>query len=376
MTEGLLRVRALARKEIRQLLRDPRSRGLMFVAPVIQLLLFGYAVNTDVQRAATFVVDHDRTAESRAMLQALTAGDHFRIVGASQRSDDIGRALDAGDAVLGVEIAAGFASDLAAGRSAPVQVIVDGTNSNTATIVQANIARFAQRRAREIAARRTGGVAPEPPIDVRARAWYNPGLSSRVYNVPAVIGAILMLMCLLLTSMAVVREREVGTLEQLVVSPVTTPQLVLGKTLPVLMVALIDLALITTVARLWFDVPFRGSLFVLLAASLLFIAGGLAIGLLISTISKTQQEAFMALFLIFLPAIILSGFLLPVDTMPALFRALTLVNPLRHFLDIVRAVFLKGAGFKVLAVEFTALAALAATILGVAAWRVGRTIRG
>jgi ABC-2 type transport system permease protein len=375
VTEGALRIRALARKEMRQLLRDPRSRGLMFVAPVVQLLLFGYAVNTDVRDAPAFVVDHDRTAESRLLVDAFTAGESFRLAGASFRSADLTAALDKGEAVVGIEIPAGFARDLAAGRSAPLQFIIDGTNSNTATIVQSSVARFGQRFSRDVVAARIGGEAPPPPIDVRARAWFNPSLSSRVYNVPAVIAAILMLMCLLLTSLAVVREREVGTLEQLLVSPVTTPQLVLGKTLPVLMVALIDLVLITTVARLWFDVPFRGSALVLLAAALLFIVGGLASGLLISTISKTQQEAFMALFLVFLPVIILSGFLLPVDNMPALFRALTYINPLRWFLEIVRAVFLKGAGFGVLAREFVALATISGAILGVAAWRMSRLVR-
>jgi len=376
MSERLLRIRALAVKELRQLLRDPRSRVLMFVAPVVQLLLFGYAVNTDVRRAATFVVDRDRTAASRTFVQALAAGDHFRVVGGSQRSNDIRDALDGGRAIVGIEIPAGFARDIAAGRTATVQAIIDGANSNTATVVQANIARFAQWHGRDLLTERAGGAPPAARIDVRARAWYNPGLSSRIYNVPAVIGAILMLMCLLLTSLALVREREVGTLEQLIVSPVTTPQLVLGKTLPVILVALVDLALITTVARLWFDVPFRGSLFVLLIAALIFIVGGLAAGLLISTVSRTQQEAFMALFLVLLPAIILSGFLLPVDAMPPLFQVLTFINPLRHFLDIVRAVFLKGAGFEVLAAEFTALAVVSATILAAAAWRVGRTLRG
>jgi ABC-2 type transport system permease protein len=348
----------------------------MFVAPVIQLLLFGYAVNTDVRRAATFVVDHDRSARSRLVVAALTAGESFRVVGTSVRSSDIDDALDRGAAVVGLEIPAGFARDLAAGRPAPLQFIIDGSNSNTATIVQANVARFAQRFARELLAERLGGETLAPPIDVRARAWFNPALSSRVYNVPAVIGAILMLMCLLLTSLAVVREREVGTLEQLLVSPVTTPQLVLGKTLPVLLVALVDLGLITAVARLWFDVPFRGSALVLVVAALIFIVGGLAAGLLISTISRTQQEAFMTLFLVFLPAIILSGFLLPVDSMPAFFRAITIVNPLRHFLDIVRAVFLKGAGFGVLAREFSMLGALSAVILSAAAWRMAKLVRG
>src|SRR5690606_36970034 len=186
VTEGMLRIRSLARKEVRQLLRDPRSRGLMFVAPVVQLLLFGYAVNTDVRDAPAFVVDHDRTAASRLVVDAFTAGETFRSAGTSLRSADLTSALDRGDAVVGIEIPAGFARDLAAGRTAPLQFIIDGSNSNTATIVQSSVARFGQRFARDVVGARVGGEAPPPPIDVRARAWFNPSLSSRVYNVPAV----------------------------------------------------------------------------------------------------------------------------------------------------------------------------------------------
>jgi ABC-2 type transport system permease protein len=358
-------------KELRQLFRDPRSKRVMFVAPILQLVLFGYAVNTDVRDVATAVVDRDRTPVSRELIDALTASGYFRVVISSDRSEDLGRALDEGRAKVGIEIPTSYARDLAAGRSPAVQLLVDGSNSNTATVAQG----YALRIVANLGARSLL-VAYEQPsgIDLRARAWFNPSLESRVYNVPAVIGVIVMLMCLLLTALAVVREREVGTLEQLLVSPLSAAELMLGKTIPVAAVALVQMTLVTSVALLWFDVPFRGSPLTLLLAAGLFIVAGLSLGLLISTISTTQQEAFLAMFLLLLPAIILSGFLYPVDTMPELFRHLTLINPLRHFLEITRGIFLRGAGVADLWLQFSVLASMAAAGLALATWRFRSTL--
>ncbi len=394
----LLRVRRMVVKEIRQLFRDPRTRGVIFVSPVIQLLLFGYAVNTDVRNVATAVVDLDRTAESRALVDALTASDYFDVVLRSDRPAALGEALDAGRAVVGLEIPPGYGTDLAAGRGPAVQLLVDGTNSNTATVAQGYAMRIVQQLGARIAAegRAAGGggapgwpapaaagaAAPAPAtalpavpaVDLRARAWFNPSLESRVYNVPAVIGVIVLLMCLLLTALAVVREREVGTLEQLLVSPLSAVDLMLGKTIPVAGVAMIQITIVTTVALFWFDIPFRGEWATLALAAALFILAGLSFGLLISTISSTQQEAFLAMFLFVLPSVILSGFLYPVETMPWIFQQLTLANPLRHFLEIVRGVFLKGAGVEELAVQFLVLAAMAMTGLAVATRRFRRTL--
>lgn len=358
----------MVRKERRQLMRDPRTRLIMFVAPVIQLVLFAYAVNTDIRDTATIVIDHDRTAASRRLVDAFEATGRFRVVERSNRSADLGRALDDGTAVVGIEIPPGFARDLAAGR-ASIQVLVDGTQSNTATVARGYATRVVQAFARE-------RMVPEVPpgIDLRARAWYNPGLISRIYNVPAVIGVVLLLMCLVLTALGVAREREMGTLEQLVVTPLTPAELMLGKTIPVAVVGLIDLALVTTVAIAWFDVPFRGSLFALVLAALLYILAGLAAGLLISTVSRTQQEAFMTMFLFVLPAVILSGFLYPVETMPALFRWLAELDPVKHFLVIVRAIFLKGEGLAELWPEYLILAAMAAGALAFSVRRFRATI--
>ncbi len=360
MRSALLRVAAMVRKELRQLLRDPMSKRVVFVAPVVQLLLFGYAVNTDVRRVSTFLVDHDRTETSRALVDAFTASDYFRVVARSQAPSDLTRALDHGDAKVGLVIPPGFARDLDAGRSPAVQVVLDGSNSNTATVAQG----YALRIVQDFALRR--GSPPPGGIQLRARAWFNPGLESQVYNIPAVAGVIVLLMSLLLTALGVVREREMGTLDQLLVSPLSPTELMLGKTIPVAGVALVQLALVTTVALAWFHVPLRGSVAALLLAACLFILAGLALGLLISTISATQQEAFLAMFLILLPTIILSGFLYPVETMPTVFQWLTLANPLRHFLTVVRDIFLKGAGVRELWRELLTLAAMAAAVMAFA----------
>ncbi|MEQ8329742.1 MAG: ABC transporter permease [Longimicrobiales bacterium] len=372
MRGRLLRIRRMVVKELRQLFRDPKTKRVIFVSPIIQLILFGYAVNTDVRGVRTFLVDHDRTAASRALADAFTASGYFRIVGSSDRAADQTRALDHGDAVAGLRIPAGFAAAMAAGRTPAVQLLVDGTNSNTATVAQGYASKIVQEHNLRLADAR--GLPLPEAVDLETRAWFNPSLASRVYNVPAVIGVIVLLMCLLLTAMAVVREREVGTLEQLLVSPLSPGELMLGKTLPVAGIAMVQMALVTTVALLWFQIPFRGSVLALLVAAALFILAGLALGLFISTVSATQQEAFLSMFLFILPAIILSGFLYPVDTMPEVFQHLTLINPLRHFLEVVRAIFLKGAGFAELWVQFTVLLAMAVAGLVLATRRFRATL--
>lgn len=362
----LPRLLQLVRKEFRQMLRDPRSARMLFGAPIVQLLLFGYAVNTDVRNARTVVLDWDRTAQSRELVRTLTASGYFRLTAMAGRPEDLVEALDHGDALVAIEIPRGFAADLAAGRTATVQVLVDGTSSNTATVALGYVTRIIQgagARARATA-----------PVEVRSRAWFNPNLASRVYNVPGVIGTIVMLMGLLLTALAIVREREIGTLEQLMVSPLSPQELILGKTVPVVLVCFVDLLLITAVAMLWFDIPLRGSFPLLLLASAFYILAGLGLGLLISTVSNTQQEAFMSMFFFFLPAIILSGFMYPIENMPKFFEYLTLLNPIRHFLIVVRGIFLKGAGLEILWPQIAVLAAMGMAVLGFAATRFRKTI--
>ena len=368
--ERLLRIRALLRKEFRQLFRDPKAKRIMFGAPILQLMLFGYAVTTDVHNVPVHVVDYDGTAASREIQSALEAGGYFQIIEVSDQPSRLQRDLDAGRAGVGVVIPRTFTRDLAAGRGARVQLLVDGTSSNTATVAQGYATRIVNQFGIDYA--RDRGSSLQGGVELRARAWYNPALLSRVYNVPAIIGVLLMLMCFLLTALNVVRERELGTLEQLMVSPVNGTDLILGKTIPVAVIAFIDLILITTVALLWFDVPFRGNPGALLFAATLYILACLGVGLLISTVSRTQQEAFMGMFLLLLPAIVLSGFMYPIRTMPVFFQKLTLLNPVRHFLEIVRGIFLKGEGIAELWPQYLFIGTTAIVVLAIATRRFKR----
>lgn len=352
------RVREMVIKEFRQILRDPRLNRIIFVTPIIQLLLFGYAVSTDVFDTSLYVVDHDQTQASRALVASFTASGYFRVVERSQDPADLVAALDRGDALVGMEIPRHFARDLRAPGGAQVQLLLDGTNSNTASVAGS----YAERIARDFGAD-VRAVGVSEVIDVRQRAWFNPDLASRDYNVPAVIGAILMLVALLLTSLAVVREREIGTLEQLRVSPLTPGELLAGKTIPFGIIGLLDMVLVTGVAVLWFRIPFAGNPALLLLASVLYLLATLGIGLLISTLASTQQEAFMVSFLVYMPAILLSGFMFPISSMPESFQWLTLLNPMRYFLEMVRGIFLKGVGLDALWPQYLALLALGVAVL-------------
>ena len=376
------RLLELMRKELRQTLRDPQALRVVLVAPIIQLIVFGYAVNTDIQDANVVLFDRDHTTVSRELGQTLTASGHFRIVETADRAQDLVEALDHGRAILGIEVPRGFEGDLAGATPATVQVLVDGTMSNTAIVAQAYasqiILRFGQEHSALVpatagtGARGHGGTGL-PGVDLRVRAWYNPNLESRIYNVPAVMGSVMMLMSLLLTTLAVVRERELGTLEQLMVSPLRPVEMILGKTVPVVGIALLDLTIIASVAILWFRIPMRGSFVLLFAASLVYIVCGLGIGLLISTVSATTQEAFMTMFMCFLPMMIFSGFFFPIANMPAVFQFVSFLDPLRYYLATVRGIFLKGAGVTVLWPQIASLAVMGGAILWIASTRFRKT---
>ena len=365
--DSVQRIWEILRKEFLQIARDPRLARLIFVAPVIQLVIFGYAVSTDIRNTPSFVVDQDRTQVSRELVEAFTASGYFSVVGTSSRPADLVDALQHGDAIVGITVPVGFAAALASGSGARVQVLLDGTNSNTATVALG----YAERIVQSFGSLHSGAISLA--LELSERAWFNPDLKSRDYNVPAVMGSIILLVCLLLTSLAVVREREIGTLEQLMVTPLSAFELIAGKTIPFALIGLADLLVVTAVALLWFEVPFVGNFVTLLVASVLYLLSGLGLGLFISTISKTQQEAFMASFLVFMPTILLSGFMFPVSSMPQAFQWLTLVNPTRHYLEIVRGIFLKGVGFEAMWVQFVALAVLGTVLLVFAGGRFRKT---
>jgi drug efflux transport system permease protein len=372
------RLTQLVRKETRQTFRDPRALRVIFAAPIIQLIIFGYAVTTDVKDTALVVYDRDHTTYSRELVQAMTAPGYFKLVEVASRAEDLAYALDHGRAIVALEIPRGFQGDLAAGQPATVQLLVDGSTSNTALVAQAYagqiILKFGQEHS-PAAQAAMAGTGKLPGVDFRVRAWYNPNLESRVYNVPGVVGNLMMLMSLLLTTLAVVRERELGTLEQLMVSPLKPAELIVGKTLPVVGIALVDLVLITVVATLWFDIPMRGSYLLLALASLVYIVCGLGIGLLISTVSNTTQEAFMTMFMFFLPAMMFSGFFFPIENMPVAFQYVTLLDPVRYYVEAVRAIFLKGAGLPALWPQIAALGVMGVAILWFATTRFQKTVK-
>lgn len=355
------RIRWMVWKELRQVLREPRLRAMLFMPPMIQLLVFGFAVNLDVENARIGWMDLDRTPQSRELLAAFEGSRRFTVVATPASDREFQDLLDRAEADAVIRVLPGFGADLRRGRETSVQVLVDGSNSNTASIV-ANyagqaIGRFSgewlgrQQRIRLTAQTLAAGgpINPAPPRLVdQPRVWYNAALRSRNYYIPGVVVNIVTLITLSLTAMAIVREKEIGTMEQLMVTPLRPVELILGKTLPFAAIGFFDTALVVTAALAIFSVPFRGNILVLFFATSLFLLSTLGAGLFISTVARTQQQAMMSTFLFFMPFFLLSGFTFPVRNMPAVIQYLTLLNPVRYFVDILRGVFLRGAGLEVL----------------------------
>ena len=376
------RILEIVKKELRQALREPRMRAILIVPPLLQLILFGFAVNLDVNNTKLGWADGDRTPASRELLEHFTGSGYFTVVATPAGEDEIQKLIDDGQAQGIVRVLPGFARDIARGRTAAVQILIDGTNSNTASIVSSHasqiVNRFAQREMergqREKLVGRTaaaGGAVSLglPGVESDTRIWFNPDLQSRIYFVPGVVVNIIMLVTVMLTAMAIVREKEIGTLEQLMVTPIRPIELIIGKTLPFAAVGLVNMVEITVAALLIFDVPFRGRPLVLLVSTILFLLTTLGVGLFLSTVSNTQQQAMMVSFFFFQPALMLNGFAFPIRNMPEAVQWLTYLNPGRYFMEIVRGVFLKGSGFSALWPQMAALAALGALILTMAAMR-------
>jgi ABC-2 type transport system permease protein len=376
------RLRRIIRKEFIQTLREPRMRVMMFLPPLIQLLVFGYAVNLDVDTARIAWMDQDRSQQSRELLSQFEGSGRFIIAARPSNEREMQDLLDRGRVDGVVRVLPGFARDLERGRNTSVQVLLDGTNSNTASIVSSyagqTIARYAsevmeqRQRVRLVAGTLTSGGAIRaqvPQVVARSRVWFNPDLRSRNYFVPGVLVNIIMLVTLSMTAMAIVREKELGTMEQLMVTPIRPAELILGKTLPFVLIGFWDMLLVFFASLLIFHVPFAGSFALLCFAALLFILTTLGAGLFISTISRTQQQANMSTFLLFQPFSMLSGFSFPVRNMPEGVQWFTYLNPMRYFLEIVRGIFLKGAGIEVLWPQLLALAVFGVTILWLAVQR-------
>jgi ABC-2 type transport system permease protein len=367
-----VRIYHILLKEFLQGFRDPRMKGVIFIAPVIQLLLFGYAVSTDVRNVSTAVYDLDQTRESRELLSRFFSSGYFQAKEEVTHVSRIRNLMDRGKVSAAIQINRGFASALASHQKIPIQLIVDGTDSNTATVTVSYAAQIVRDYNKDLELEAIGlpeGTALSKGIDLRSRTWFNINLESRMFYLPGVIALIGMLITLMLTSMAIVREREIGTMEQLMVTPLRPIELILGKLLPFALIALFDMTLITAVAVFWFEVPIKGSLFLLLASMLLFLLPSLGIGLFISTISTTQQQAMMTTFFFFFPANLLSGFAFPIENMPEIVQWITYVNPLRYFLVIIRGIFLKGIGTDLLWPNMLGLGVLGALVLTLSSLR-------
>ncbi len=360
----LARLLAIARKEVIQIRRDPRSLAMAFVIPMILLFLFGYALTLDVDDLTTIVYDQDRTAASREFLARFEESGYFTVVASARVYRDVERALDSGRARVAIVIPPSFARDLDLGRRVPVQAILDGSDSNTATIAIAYLEGIAGRYSDALAAGRAGLAAREPPVESRLRVWYNPELESKNYIVPGLIAVIMMVIAALLTSLTIAKEWERGTMEQLIATPVRVPELVLGKLLPYFGIGLVDVALAILASTLVFGVPLRGSVLLLLALSPIFLVGALGLGLLISIRTKSQLVASqVAMVMTFLPSFLLSGFMYDIGNMPGWLQAVTYAFPARYFVTILKGIYLKGIGLPLLGMEvaFLALFALAVT---------------
>jgi len=365
-------------KEFIQVFRDPRMRVMIFVSPAIQLLVYGYAVTIDVKHVTTAIYDLDNSVESRDLWDRFIKTRYFDVVEWIDDPRRVASLLDRGEVQFVLHVNHGFANDLLAGRSAQVQVHLDGTDSNTAGIVLNYVAAITGRFSDEYAARHAlrlkGRIDRVAVVRMESRAWFNDNLESVNFFVPGTIALIVTLTALLLTSMAIVREKEIGTMEQIMVTPITPAELILGKTLPFALIALLDVTVITLVGVVIFDVPLRGNVLLLIFAAGLYFLTPLGVGLIISTLSRTQQQAMMSTFFFFMPATLLSGFVFPINNMPEAVQVITYLDPLRYFLVIIRGIFLKGIGLDVLWTQFAALAVMGAVSLTIASKRFRKTL--
>jgi len=376
MTRLFFMLWAVMLKEFRQTVRDRRMMLLLVAVPAIQLVLFGNAVQLDVDHVPTVVVDQDRSHQSRSYLRAMLADGTLREVAQLERTESAVRMLETGEAAAVLVVPRNFARDVVRGRGARVQMVLDGSDPNRANVAASAVASYFSGESERLGRAQlkqlawvSGRMVPLPTLSVRSRVLFNPALKSAVYMVPGVSAILLLLITTIVASMGLARERERGTLEQIQVSPLPSGILILGKIIPFALIGLFDFVLALVVGAYVFAMPIRGSLALLFFATSLYLVNTLSIGLLISTISKNQQQAFMGGFLFMLPAALLSGIMTPVHSMPAWLSSITIVNPLRHYAEILRAVLLRGATAADLYPQLLALALMGSVICAVAAQR-------
>jgi len=375
---SIRRIKALTKKEFIQMSRDVRSLMGALFNPLLMIFLFGYALSLDVDRIPTVVLDFDGTPVSREFIHRLTDSRYFTLVRYLERDGDVDSSLARGEALMALVIPRDFASKVKQGIKAPIQVVFDGSDSNTATIALGYLKAVAAGfdiALQEQRIRRAGLKMVDMPLEARVRVWFNPELKSKNFIIPGLTGVIMMAICSVMTALSVSKEKETGTLEQLISTPITSLELLLGKLLPYLAVGLVDLALVVGAAVLIFGVPFRGSYIDLFIASLIFLIGSLSWGLFVSVVAKSQiQASQISVISAFLPSFLLSGFIYPIENMPVVLQALTFIVPARYFVEILKGLFLQGVGLTVLWPQVLALVVYAVLIFNLARKRFTKRI--
>jgi ABC-2 type transport system permease protein len=377
--EAMERIRQMLKKEFIQTLRDPHTRWILFGPALIQMFIFGYAATMEIKHVSLAVLDQDNTQESRELISHFSASRYFRITKYVSERDELRRGIDRGDFLLAVEIDSGFAQRVRNGQGASVQVIVDSSNSNTALVAIGYLSQVGAAFAQHYQIDQIGRTAPQlvsfvPQVNLEARPWFNEGLLSEWYFVPGVIGNLLLIQIMNLTAFAVVREREIGTLEQVMVTPIQRWEFIVGKTVPFFLIGCSDATMLTLIGTLWFGVPLRGHIAVLAIGVMVFLLAALGLGLLLSTLAKTQQQSMITAFFFTMPMTSLSGFGTPVSSMPLFFQRLSYFNPLRHVVLILRSIFLKGVGLEVLWPDMLLMAGFAFLMLSVSVLRFRKSL--
>ncbi len=371
----LKRLWAITHKEFLHIIRDPRTLGIIFLMPIVQLTLLGYAATTDIEYLPIAVLDWDRTAQSRGLVEAFRASAYFRLARAAESEAQLAGWIEGGQVRAGLIVPAGFGRDLLKTGRAQVAFVIDGSDPAVATAAYQAALGVGQAQSVQLIETRLGvSAASAPGIDVRPRVWYNPEMKSTNFMIPGIIGMVLQFFTTLFTSLAIVREREQNTIEQLLVTPIRSIELVVGKTLPYVVVAFLVVLEVLAIGVWWFGVPIRGSVPLLLTLSALFLVTSLGIGILISTVSKSQQEAMFLTFLTAFPSIFLGGFFFPIDAWPWWLQAISYAVPMRYLLIIIRGIILKGVGLPALWEQVAALCIFGPLVLTLASVRFAKRL--